>query len=393
MSQRILNILILLFIFSIETSAQEVLMGTNNFVEYQVGTLPFVISVAHGGDLGPSSIPDRTCNNPVYATDAFTIETALEIKNTLFAMTGCYPHLVISHLKRSKLDPNRNLEDGACGNSEAETSWNEFHNFIADARNTANQQYNNKTFFVDLHGHGNMIQRIELGYLLHDAELELEDNVLNTNEYINYSSIQNLVNNNLNNYTHAQLLRGPKSFGTLLGNSNFPSVPSQNIPFPGITSNYFSGGYITVNHTCYSPDVDINGLQMELNYTGIRNSQTNRISFAQAFSEVIIEYMDTHFNMSWNSCLPLLTDKIALANSLEIYPNPVKSGELIQLENISDNVYHFTIHNLLGQNIKMGKLGKRENTIDTKDLNSGIYLIYISENERNTIEVKRIIVE
>ena len=47
---------------------------------------------------------------------------ALEIKNKLFELTGCYPHLIISHLKRSKLDPNRNLADGACGNAEAENS-------------------------------------------------------------------------------------------------------------------------------------------------------------------------------------------------------------------------------------------------------------------------------
>lgn len=44
------------------------------------------------------------------------------------------------------MDPNRNLEDGACGNVEAETAWNEFHDFIEDARNAANLQYDDKTF-------------------------------------------------------------------------------------------------------------------------------------------------------------------------------------------------------------------------------------------------------
>jgi len=109
-------------------SAQEFLFETNNYVEYQVGTLSFVISVAYGARLEPSLIPNRTCNSPVYTSDAFTIETILEIKNHLFATSGCYPHL-----KRNKLNPNRNVADGACENAKAETAWNEFHNFINGA--------------------------------------------------------------------------------------------------------------------------------------------------------------------------------------------------------------------------------------------------------------------
>lgn len=275
------------------------LFGSNNYIEYQVGTLPIVISVAHGGDLEPATIPNRTCNDPVFATDVFTIETALEIKNALYAQTGGYPHLIICHLKRNKLDCNRNIEDAACGNSEAETAWNEFHDFINIARISANQQYYNNTFFVDLHGHGNPIERIELGYLLYDDELELPDSILNTNQYINYSSIKNLALSNLNNYTHAELLRGSASFGTLLSNLSYPTVPSETIPYPGTTNNYFSGGYITANHTCYATGVNINGLQMELNYTGIRNSQSNRTQFANAFATALIDYLNIHFNINW----------------------------------------------------------------------------------------------
>ncbi len=284
------------------TNAQEIIFGTSNFVEYQVGTLPVVISVPHGGNVEPNSIPNRTCNNAVTVVDAFTIETALQIKNRLFAVTGCYPHIVISRLKRNKLDPNRNVADGACGNTEAIIAWNEFHNFIADARSTANQQYNNRTFFVDLHGHGNPIPRIELGYLLYDDELALPDNTLNTTQYVNLSSIKNLALSNPNNYTHAQLLRGLHAFGTLLSKNNYPAVPSQSIPFPGTTSNYFSGGYITANHTCYKPGVNINGLQMELNYSNVRDTPLSRTAFASAFTTAMIEYMNVHFGLNLSTC-------------------------------------------------------------------------------------------
>jgi hypothetical protein len=194
---------IFLFIYSNNTFAQQTIFGNKNYIEYQAGNLPIVISVPHDGNLNPASIPDRTCNNPVYTTDAFSIETAEKIKVSLYQLTGCYPHIIICLLDRLKLDCNRNLAEGACGNAESIPAWNEFHSFIETAQNSANNTFNNKTFFIDLHGHGNPIQRIELGYLLYDDELELSDHILNTNQYLNLSSIKNLVLNNTNNYTHA----------------------------------------------------------------------------------------------------------------------------------------------------------------------------------------------
>ena len=374
------------------TSAQKVIFGANDYVEYQVGTLPLVISVSHGGDLEPLSIPDRTCNNPVYAMDAFTIETAIEIKNRLFELTGCYPHLVISHLRRNKLDPNRNLSDAACGNGKAINAWFDFHGFIADAREAANLQYNDKTLFVDLHGHGNPIQRIELGYLLFDDELELPDNTLNTTTYINYSSVQNLVQNNVNNLSHAQLLRGSEAFGTLLSDLNYPSVPSQSIPFPGINTNYFSGGYITVNHTSFNSDAPINGFQMELNYENIRDTPNNRKAFAIAFTQAYIQYMNTHFNVDWGTCKTLSTIENSIDAKIKIYPNPVKRGKIIHIKGTDNTIYNYQIFNLLGQLIDTGQVNSTK-TLNTQNLISGLYLLRLLDQQKNKIWVEKIIVE
>lgn len=392
MKCRIVGLLVLLIVLTTAANGQEVIFGTNNYVEYQVGTLPFIISVSHGGNLEPASIPNRTCNNPVFDTDAFTIETATEIKNRLFALTGCYPHVIISHLKRNKLDPNRNLTDGTCGNTQAITAWNEFHGFITNAQNAANQQYNNQTFFVDLHGHGNAIQRIELGYLLYDDELELPDNTLNTTQYINYSSIKNLALSNANNYTHVQLLRGPNSFGTLLSNANFPSVPSQSIPFPGTNTNYFSGGYITVNHTSYTSGILTNGLQMELNYSNIRDLPANRTSFALAFSNAIIAYMNTHFNVTWSSCSPLKIKDSSRNTSPELYPNPIKKGASVYLNGNENTRYVYKIFNSIGQNLKTGTLELNQNKINTENLDSGMYLIQLLDQDHHEVVSKKLIV-
>lgn len=393
MNLKVTAIIILILFFSNIATAQQIVFGTNNYVEYQIGTLPFVISVGHGGNLEPASIPNRTCNSPVFAVDVNTIETAMAIKNDLYTKTGCYPHLIISHLKRNKLDPNRNLADGACGNAQALIAWNEFHDFIATAQNTANLQYNSKTFFIDLHGHGNPMQRIELGYLLYDDELALPDATLNTSQYVNYSTIQNLVASNVNNYTHSQLLRGPFALGTMLSNQSYTSVPSQSIPSPGINSNYFSGGYIVANHTCYAQNVSINGLQMELYYDGIRDNVISRAAFADAFSDVLIDFMNTHFSMVWNSCNLLSTSENTSTTTPKLFPNPVKNGNLISFAFSDLQSYQYKMYTILGQEIKKGIVSSEMNKISTSGLISGIYLVELTTKETGFRHVEKVIID
>lgn len=374
---------------SVPAYSQESIFGTNNFIEYQVGTLPIVISVPHGGDLEPEFIPDRTCNNPVYATDAFTVETAAAIREQLFQTTGCYPHIIICHLARRKLDCNRNLNDGACGNQDAATAWTEFHAFVEMAQTAAANAEQDQLFFVDLHGHGNPIQRIELGYLLYDDELELSDETLNTSLYMGYSSIGDLAANNPNNLSHAQLLRGESAFGTLLANNGYPSVPSQQIPFPGTSSNYFSGGYITANHTCYAPGNTVNGVQMELNYDGIRNSEVNRQAFAEAFTSVIVEFLDTHFDVSWGNCTPVHVTDNNTPETVFCYPNPVVHGDRLYVPLREGTTFSLT-DSQGRQLLDRGFL--EQSFIDTRAIDPGVYLISFEQPNGARVSQKVLVI-
>ena len=161
--------------------------GTHGYTEYIPGSLPIIISAPHGGYLEPEVIPNRTCFDAVYATDAYTQELIRDIQNSIYAEFGCYAHVVINLLDRKKLDANRNLAEGACGNDSAKQAWNDFNDFLDIAENTVMEQYG-KGLYIDLHGHGNPKQRLEIGYLLYDDELQLTDAELNTDTYINYSS-------------------------------------------------------------------------------------------------------------------------------------------------------------------------------------------------------------
>ncbi len=366
--------------------SQESVFGVNNYIEYQVGNMPLVISVPHGGYLQPHTIPDRTCG--VTIMDAYTKELAEMISTAMFNETGAYPHMVINHLHRRKLDPNREIAIATCGNQAAVKPYEEYHEFISMAQQRASLQFENRIFFIDLHGHGNPIQRIEWGYLLWDHELELSDSVLNTMRYINLSSMQSLALNNPNDYSHAALLRGENSLGTLFHNRGFPSVPSSQIPYPGTNTNYFSGGYITRTHTSYAFNNNIAGVQMELNYTGIRDSGQNRELFAQHFSKVLLDYLKVHFGYD-----PALYIKEKLPGTLRIFPNPLKRpNDRFKVEGIDMGPYRFRVFDLIGQMILDAEV---ENNVLflPATVKQGLYVLILYDDKLIPVYQEKIIID
>jgi hypothetical protein len=278
----------------------QVIYGVNNYTQYHPGTLPIVISVPHGGSVSPASIPTRTCNSPTTVTDSRTIELGRQIDTALYNLTGCHPHLIICNLKRTKVDCNRNIADGACGNAQAETAWTEFQHFVDTAQWLAQSQFSGKAFYIDLHGHGKQPYRLELGYGLSGATYDNSDAVLNSSSTIAASSIEDLVATNVSGSTHAQLLRGANALGTMLANAGYPSVPSQQSPNTGGFP-YFNGGYNTSTHTCIAPGSTVNGLQIECDSI-VRSSYAQRKRFADSVAVALVNYLSIHMNMNLTSC-------------------------------------------------------------------------------------------
>ncbi len=284
--------------------------GANNYIEYNPGTLPIIISAPHGGRLMPNTIPNRTstaCNNDPNFTTAFdsnTQELTRLIELSLANLFGCKPHTIICLLDRDKLDCNRAAAEAACGNNIALQSWNDYHQFIYAAKQAVIAKYG-RGIYIDIHGHGHSIQRNEIGYTLSATTLRLSDATLNTNSVVRNSSIRNLANNNLTNQTHAQLIRGANAFGTLLQSAGYASVPSQQDPWPNIDEDYFEGGYNT-NRWSSADSGTIDGFQIETNYTGIRDSYSNMRKFADSIAVVIKKYIEQHAILPANfeTCTP-----------------------------------------------------------------------------------------
>ncbi|HXT69347.1 MAG TPA: hypothetical protein VN700_06315 [Vicinamibacterales bacterium] len=258
--------------------------GTQNYVEFAPGNFPVVISMPHGGAIAPATIPDRTGANITTATDANTIDLGRAIADAFQSRTGRRPHLVICHLRRTKLDANREIVEAAQGNADAVQAWTEYHGFIEQAMSTVGAH----GFYIDLHGHGHTIQRLELGYLLPASTLDLADAELNAGGYASQSSLRLAMPST--SLTFAGLLRGPSSIGGLLGSAT-PSVPSPAAPSPG-GDPFFDGGYSTDRHTARLP-----GLQIESNFTGVRDNASNRAAFADRLVTALVTFLDAQLGI------------------------------------------------------------------------------------------------
>lgn len=263
--------------------------GRNDYVEYIPGELPVVISAGHGGALKPAETADRTYGTT--GADRNTNELSLAVRDALIDETGYAPHLVLSHLHRSKLDPNREIVEAAQDNPFAENAWNEFQDWIQEARTLVADDYGSGLYF-DMHGHGHAIPRVEIGYLLSSSDLNKSDGALNNTTIVEKSSIRDLGRHSPE--TFSELLRGPKSFGGFLENEGVRSIPSPADPSPG-GDPYWTGGYNTREHGSRGQSEVISGLQLEHQYPGLRDSDANRKAYAAQLTSAIRMFMLEHY--------------------------------------------------------------------------------------------------
>jgi hypothetical protein len=258
--------------------------GANGWVEMIAGELPIIVSAPHGGAIEPAAIPTRTGNVTTVA-DANTQELAREIGSAFRSEIGRAPTVIIMRLHRRKIDANREIVEAAQGNPAAERAWYEYHGFI-EATRPAIVDAQREGFYIDLHGHGHPINRVELGYRLSVNDLKGSDQALDAASMVEKSSIRARVA--ASGIPHSQLLRGPNGLGTLFELRGFPSVPSAAQPHPG-DAPYFTGGYSTNRHSSRDGSL-ISGVQIEANRPGIRDTPENRRRFAAALLTVLRDW-------------------------------------------------------------------------------------------------------
>lgn len=360
--------------------------GRNQYIEYIAGNTPYVLSAPHGGSEVPSEIPDRTSGETVM--DNNTQELARSISAAVSAREGKYPHIIICRLSRKKLDANRDLNEASEPNPYATQAWKEFQSFIDTAKQAIIREFG-KGFYIDIHGHGHEIQRLEMGYLLSSTALALSDNTLDNGTYGNSSSIRTLIP--LSRLSFSKLLRGPQSLGSLFENRGFPAVPSEMQPNPG-SALYFSGGYNTQRHGSVGGGL-ISGVQIECNMKGVRDTDDSRRRFAEAAAETFDYYTAMHL---FQKPVVLVEGQAGLPSTPSLsqnYPNPFNPTTAIsyQLPALSGGegsaISHvrLKVFDLLGREIATlvnGNFSPGSHTVqwDASSRPSGVYMYRLEVN-------------
>jgi len=369
--------------------------GANNYIEYIAGNVPIIISAAHGGDMSPAEIPTRNCSACVTVADAATQELVRAMGASMQRLFGCSPHIIINHLHRRKLDANREIIEAAQGNPQAERAWNEFHQFIDSAKRAVERSFG-RGFYLDMHGHGHDIQRLELGYLLREDELRLPDDSLNKGKYIGFSSIRNLVGTNKQGASHARLLRGDGALGTLLGQRGYPAVPSKQDLAPKVGDDYFDGGYNTARHSSYRGGT-IDGVQIECNFMGVRDSPTAIRRFADSLAVVMQQFLRLYYAFSLpNACA--ITSVAQSRNNRDntdtegaemvIFPQPAAQELRFRLSPDWTGCCEITILNVLGNVVlchrKEYLAADQEYALAADALPSGVYAVRVQSCAQQT---------
>ncbi len=348
--------------------------GRADYIEYIAGNLPLIISVPHGGSLVPSEIPDRTCGDET-VTDLYTRELAESVRKKISDLTGCSPHIIICHLKRTKLDVNRDVDIAACGNEFAETAWREYHLFIDSAEASVGRMYG-KGLLIDLHGHGHAIQRLELGYLLSATQLAYPDAMLDDPSIINLSSIRNLAGTNVTNLNHSGLLHGLYSLGTMFAAKGYPAVPGIDDPFPFAGQSYFGGGYITERHGSVKQGT-IDAIQIECNQD-VRFEEAARNGFGAAAATVFLDYLIKHYfpDLPARYCNTASVE-LPYNGSYSVYPVPFNESLTVGVL----NPCRLSIFDYKGE-LMMTREVIREEKINTESLDSGTYIVIFTRDGR-----------
>jgi hypothetical protein len=269
--------------------------GRNEYVRYDVGDLPIILSAPHGGKIKPLEIYDRTYG--VTVTDYNTRELTETITAVFQSVFGARPHVIINNLSRYKLDANRDVVEAAQGNIYAVRAWEEYHHYIASAKSSIEAQFG-YGLFLDIHGHGAnpdgyYDMRTWLGYLLTGDELDKSDADINNSIYQDISSIKTLTEVSPEDFV--QVLRGPNSLGSLL-NEAYSTLPSTSYPGPeGMF--YYSGGYNTHRHGSSEVGGAISAIQLEMPLPGIRENNSQWYDFGLALSAALETYFKVHYNM------------------------------------------------------------------------------------------------
>ena len=299
--------LIVLVLVSVVWSRTTPYFTTSNYVEYYPGDpgSNVVLTSPHDGHVKHEQVPDRIqgCYDTVNDTcdwhhdcagervgrkcrvitwaDRDSSILALKMRQTIGRELGVMPHLIVSRMHRSKLDPNRDRENAAQHNPVAELTYDTFHGKIQEVHDG----FDRPGIHFDIHGYTshNIDNWLELGYNLRGSELN--NGLLNPET----SSLKALAYRS--DKPFPSIIAGEDSLGKLVQEEGYRVVPSPQYPRPnlGVEGKYFRGGWITRQWgSLYGGDIDC--VQLEVPQWIRDESEEHGEKLGRAFAQWIKDH-------------------------------------------------------------------------------------------------------
>jgi len=299
----IAEVISLLFIIHVHSGGPP----SNPYVEYIQGDTNLIFSVPHDGTVNLTSVPVRKngCKDSqgvcVYPGKANCDDEAVckvitwadynaamitrTVFNTYLANTGKTPHLIVSHLHRSMLDPNRPVEQAAQGNEEAVAAYDAFHDSIKHAHGSLDDK---PGLHIDFHGYTDRLRQNNtmIGYLFTKQDLN------SGQADIHLSSIRALVTRT--GLPVEQFLYGEKSLGSLFESGGYKALPSPRQPYPG-QDKYYRGGWITQIHGSRDGG-NIDAIQLEFPQEIRVEASEDRVRFGVTLAKNIETFQSLYYS-------------------------------------------------------------------------------------------------
>lgn len=320
----------------------DTIWGYKKYVYLVVGhqESPLLLGVPHDGiEHGNPEIPEVGTTG----RDINTHKLAQELAHLFENRTKLKAWMIVNKVHRKRIDPNTyptSLEE-RYSSSEALKTYKSYHELLRFARETmASYQeiQGNGGLFLDMHGHAHkyvkgyegeyrsvlsgktltssFIFQSELGYALSKYALKQSDEYLNN--LADSSSIYYLSKRHPE-VNFSDIIRGEKSFGTLLEQEGIVAVPSNNIKT--LESNaalfgkdhkgeaksrpYFTGGYCTRQYGTVQKgavigyDDSIISIQIETPGINVRNNARIIKESSKQLNNALINYLNYWLDYSF----------------------------------------------------------------------------------------------
>jgi len=287
-----------------------------SWVEYLPGELNLIITVPHNGKEKPEGLEDRKAgykdneglchfpgtDNPEemdsddevcevsLGADLYTRSIAKKVSKKLEELTGGQkPHIIVSSMHRSRMDPNRNEEEGAQGRPLAQWAYHEFHGKIAQVKS----QMDGPGLLLDFHGQTHAGDRTELGYAVSRTNI---NKGRKNPENLQRSSIDALALRTGGG--HEALIWGDEGLGAFMETLGCRAVPSNRPQEDPKRGDYYGGAKpdkIIYRYGTRNGAGQVDAIQVEMQ-KDVRKDEAHE-EFAEKLGEAIFNFYKRHYNI------------------------------------------------------------------------------------------------